>query len=249
MITRHDSTVRYDGRAAVDLLGEQQLERRVGRLERVAARLHLLDPGGDPVDEVAVTGQVVAELAALQLDRRAAGHVADQQPHVVADADRVHVLVEIGVDLDRAGVQAGLVGERRCPDVRLARGGRHVGDLGDRVRDPGRLAEQPVGQHRPVELELEVGDDRDQVGVAGALAVPVDRALHVRRAGVDRGQRVGDRAAGVVVAVDADAARDVVDTTSCTTSATQPGSMPPLVSHSATTSAPASYAVRSTSRA
>ena len=41
----------------------------------------------------------------------------------------------------------------------------------------------------------------------------------------------------------------VVDTTSCTTSPTQPGSIPPLVSHSATTSAPASYAVRSTSSA
>ncbi len=37
--------------------------------------------------------------------------------------------------------------------------------------------------------------------------------------------------------------------TSCTTSETQLGSMPPLVSHSASTSAPAPYAVRSTSRA
>ncbi len=41
----------------------------------------------------------------------------------------------------------------------------------------------------------------------------------------------------------------VVSMTSCTTSETQSGSIPPLVSHSATTSAPASYAVRSTSSA
>ena len=41
----------------------------------------------------------------------------------------------------------------------------------------------------------------------------------------------------------------VVVSTSSTTSPTQLGSMPPLVSHSAITSAPASYAVRSTSSA
>ena len=63
----------------------------------------------------------------------------------------------------------------------------------------------PSGQHLPVELELEVGHDADEVGVAGALAVPVERALHVRGARVDGGQGVRDRAAGVVVAVDADA--------------------------------------------
>ena len=62
---------------------------------------------------------------------------------------------------------------------------------------------RPVGQHRPVALELEVGDDGEEVGVAGALAVAVERALHVGGARVDGGQRVGHRAAGVVVAVDA----------------------------------------------
>ena len=117
----------------------------------------------------------------------------------------VHVLVEVGVDLDRAGVQAGLVGERRRADVGLAGGRREVRDLGHRVRDAGRLAEQPLGQDGPVQLELEVGDDRDEVGVAGALAVAVDAALDVRRARGDGGQRVGDRAAAVVVRVDADA--------------------------------------------
>ena len=48
------------------------------------------------------------------------------------------------------------------------------------------------------------------------------RALHVRGAGVDGGEGVGDRAAGVVVAVDADPHRRR-DTTSWTTSATQLG--------------------------
>ena len=53
-------------------------------------------------------------------------------------------------------------------------------------------------------LELQVGDDRDEVRVAGALADAVHRALDLRRAGLDRDERVGDAAAGVVVAVDAE---------------------------------------------
>ena len=63
---------------------------------------------------------------------------------------------------------------------------------------------RPVGQARHAELQLQVGDHRGEVAVAGALAEPVERALHVAGAGVHRGHRVGDRAAGVVVAVDAD---------------------------------------------
>ena len=173
--------------------------------------LHLLDPVGDPRDELAVVRQVVAELAALELDRGAAGHVGDEQPHVVADVERVHVLVEVGVDLDRAGVQPRLVRERRRADVRLARRRRHVGDLGDGVGDAGGLAQQALGQDVAVQLELEVGDDGDEVGVAGALAVAVDAALHVRGAGGDGGQRVGDRAAAVVVGVDADAGAGRLD--------------------------------------
>ena len=83
--------------------------------------------------------------------------------------------------------------------------GRDVRDLTDRVGDPYQLAEPCPGQHRAVQLELEAGDDAEQVGVAAALAVTVGGALHVGRAGLDGGQAVGDRAGGVVVAVDADA--------------------------------------------
>ena len=54
------------------------------------------------------------------------------------------------------------------------------------------------------ELELQVGDDRDEVGVAAALAVAVHRALDQHGALGDRGERVRDAALGVVVAVDAE---------------------------------------------
>ena len=61
-----------------------------------------------------------------------------------------------------------------------------------------------LGQDRQPQLELQVADDGEQVGVAGPLAVAVGRALDVRRAGLDRGEGVGHRAAGVVLAVDAE---------------------------------------------
>ena len=53
-------------------------------------------------------------------------------------------------------------------------------------------------------LELQNRHDAGQVAVAGPLAVAVERALDVRRAGVDRGQRVGDAEPDVVVRVDAE---------------------------------------------
>ena len=65
-------------------------------------------------------------------------------------------------------------------------------------------AKRPRFEHAKAELELEIGDDHRQVGVAAALAVAVDRALHVARAGAHRGQGVGHAAARVVVRVDAE---------------------------------------------
>ena len=75
------------------------------------------------------------------------GHVGDQHPHGVADQLGVDVLVEVGVDLDRGGVQSGLVGEGGDTHVGLVGGGREVDDLGDGVRDPGHLGERALGQH------------------------------------------------------------------------------------------------------
>ena len=66
------------------------------------------------------------------------------------------------------------------------------------------LVSRPSGQAAVTELELEVADDRRQVGVAGALADAVERPLHVAGAAGDGRHRVGDGAARVVVAVDAD---------------------------------------------
>ncbi len=195
--------------AALGLGAQQQLEGGVGRLVGVALELPRLDPLHDPGDERAVPAEVDAELLALEFDGGAAGHVGDQHAHGVADPRGVDVLVEVRVDLDGRGVQARLVREGGDPDVGLVRGGGEVHDLGDGVRDPGHVGERPVGEHLAPVLDLQGGDDGEEVGVADALAVPVRRALDVRGARVHRGQGVGDGAAGVVLGVDAQAGAGV----------------------------------------
>ncbi len=85
----------------------------------------------------------------------------------------------------------------------MGRGGE-VHDLGDRVRDTGHLTQRARGQHTHVVLEFESGADGKEVGVADPLAVAVGGALHMRGARVDGRQGVGDRAAGVVLGVDAE---------------------------------------------
>ena len=54
------------------------------------------------------------------------------------------------------------------------------------------------------ELQLQVGNDRTQVGIPAAFAQTIDRPLHLRGARLHGADRVGDGHLAVVVAVDAD---------------------------------------------
>ena len=106
-------------------------------------------------------------------------------------------------------MDAGLGGEGALADIgRVAVGGA-VEPLVERVRDLRQLLERGVGDadleaFREFRLELERRDDRDEIGVAAALAQAVERALDLARAGAHRGERIGHRLLGVVVGVDAD---------------------------------------------
>ena len=53
-------------------------------------------------------------------------------------------------------------------------------------------------------LQLQRRDDGDEIGIAAALAEPVQRALDLPRAGAHRGERIRHGLFGVVVGVDAD---------------------------------------------
>ena len=181
----------------------QQLERGFRDVERVAARLALLDLLDHGGDRRVV--ELEPELRRLHADRRAAAVVGGDDAAAVADRLGRHVLVGARDARDPARVQPGLVRERVAARVRLARVGGEVRDVGDVVRQLGEVLDRALGQRvGRAHLQHEVGGERDQVGVAGALAVAVDRALHLVHAGVDRDERVRDRAPGVVVHVDAE---------------------------------------------
>ena len=80
---------------------------------------------------------------------------------------------------------------------------RDVGDLGHEVgqlRKAGQvIATRDGGQ---AQLEREIRPDRHEVGVAAALSVAVDGALHVPGPGLDGGEGVGHRQARVIVHMD-----------------------------------------------
>ena len=115
----------------------------------------------------------------------------------------------------RVDVLAALVRERGLADVRRRERRRDVGDLRDVAGDLGEPRQLRIVDDLHAHLELQVGDQRAEVRVAGALAVAVDAALHLDRTGADRGERRRDGAPGVVVTVNAgDAAEsrgDVAD--------------------------------------
>jgi hypothetical protein len=69
------------------------------------------------------------------------------------------------------------VRERRCTDERIGVVRRKVHELGDMTAHGRETFESTLRETARAHLQLEVGDASHQVGVAGALAVSVDRAL------------------------------------------------------------------------
>ena len=115
MITRNDSIL---NRAPSGLAGggsHQQLERPVGGFEVITGVLEVLEGVEDAAERRRV--ELQAELGGLQLQRRSPGELADDHAGPVADEIGRNVLVGVGAADERARVQAGLVGERRRPDV------------------------------------------------------------------------------------------------------------------------------------
>ena len=106
-------------------------------------------------------------------------------------------------------MDAGLGGEGIFADIGRVTVGGAVEPLVERVRDLRQLLQLRVGD-ADVEfvgkfrLELQRRDDGDEIGVAAALAQPVERALDLPGAGAHGGERIGHRLLGVVVGVDAD---------------------------------------------
>ena len=189
----------------------QQLERGVGAVESVAQRLQPLELVEQHADLLVARLDVEAELLALVEDVGAPRELREHHVTVVADRRRVDMLVGVHAALDAGDVQSGLVREGAVPDVGLARMRRDVRQLVDQHRDLAQRLELARRHALVAELELKVGDDRDQVGVAAALAEAVDRALDLHGAAAHGGDRVGDRDLAVVVRMDSDRASHRLD--------------------------------------
>src|SRR5699024_4105877 len=192
--------------APLDLFAQQQVEGGIGGVEGVPVRFGVLDSGGDPTQELRLVGQVEAQFAPLQFDTGPPGHVGDEHAHVVAHPARGHVLVQVRVDADGAGVQPGLMCEGAGPDVGLPGERGDIGDLADGMGDPGDLPQTGATESTYVALEFEIGHYGEDVGVASAFAVAVDATLYVLRSRGDGGHGVGHGAAGIVMSVDAQGA-------------------------------------------
>src|SRR5713101_7293723 len=181
----------------------QQLERRLGALELEALVLHALEH----LEDAARLGRVLVEVDAVLLglpeDVRLPRQLGDEHSPVVAYGFRIDVLVGIRVLEDGGDVDTALVGKGRIADVRLRTPRLAVGQLRHEARDVAQLAEVLPGDAVEAHLDHDVGDDRDEVRVAAALAVAVDRPLDVVDALGDRRERVRHGALGVVVDVDA----------------------------------------------
>ena len=153
------------------------------------------------------------------------------------------MLVGVRILHDRGGMNAGLGHEGAFANIgRMAvrRAVQHVVERARHLHQRRHLLRGDADLEGVGELVLQAQrrDQRAEIGVAAALAEPIQRALDLPRAGTYRGQRIGDRLLGIVMGVDADmAARDMLDHVATMVS-TSCGMVPPLVSHSTTQRAP-----------
>ncbi|MMZ60517.1 hypothetical protein D1872_226160 [compost metagenome] len=113
------------------------------------------------------------------------------------------MLISAGIPQNRRNMDAALVGEGRRPHIRLVDRHVNIGDFADVTRRIGQLLQLVLLQNLVAQLELEVGNDGAQIGVAAALAVTVHRSLDLFRAGPYRAKRIGHRQLAIVMGVNA----------------------------------------------
>src|SRR6266850_606734 len=182
----------------------QELEGGLRTLEQEPFILEPLEQLEDAAGLRGVLVEVDPVLLGLPEHVGLPGQLGDEHAPLVPHQLRIHVLVGLGVLEHGRDVDAALVGERGIPHVGLRGPRLAVGQLGDEPGDVAQLAQVVARNALEPHLQHQVGDDRDEVGVAAALAVAVERPLHVADALIHRGQRGRHRALGVVVHVDAE---------------------------------------------
>ena len=145
------------------------------------------------------------ELASLGEYVTPARQLRYEDARFVSNHRWINVLIGAAVAKHRRYVLASLVREGAVSNERLLEWQRQVGDLGDGSRDVGESAGSSCRQRVEAQLQDQVGDHGDEVGVSAALAITVDRPLHHVRSGHHSLEAVGDGELAIVVAMNADA--------------------------------------------
>ena len=207
-MTRNDIHVE-ELRHVAEHAPREQLEGGVGRLIGIAHRLALLHLLEQARDARIVLRRDDADALELGEDVGAAGLVRDQQLAPVADRLGRHMLVGARVLLHGRDMDAAFMREGRLADIRRMPVGRAVQHLVENARGMGQrpeLLRRDAGLEALgiVRLQHQRRDDRGEIGIAAALAEPVQRALDLPRAGAHRGERVGHAVIGVVMHMDAE---------------------------------------------
>ena len=191
---------------AAGLLAQQQLERAVGGLELVAVVLELLDALEDARRAVVVELEAGRSRPSRRPCRAPESSETSRSRRLPTSAGSTCSKVVASARMPAACSPA-LCAKACLPTYGWPTSGGRLSSSSTKCAVSVSRASCSGASTLDAHLQLEVGDDRDEVRVAGALADAVDRALHLRRAGLDRDERVGDGAAAVVVPVDAE--RDV----------------------------------------
>jgi hypothetical protein len=95
-----------------------------------------------------------------------------------------------------------LMRESRMTDIRLVFVRRQVGNLGYKMGKVIQFSQFFLAKAFITQLELQVWNDRTQVGIAAALPLSVDGALHLGAARLNGCQRIGNRAFAIIVSMD-----------------------------------------------
>src|SRR6266567_7609300 len=140
---------------------------------------------------------------------RAAGLIGYEKLALVADKFGRDVLVSLRFFDNRRSMNAGFGGKRAFADIRRMTIRRAIEQLIEPMGDANDAAERFV-RNADVEfvgifgLKLQRRDDRYEIGIAAALAQPVQRSLNLTGAGANRRKAVSHRLLGVVMGMDAD---------------------------------------------
>ena len=192
--------------AFLQRLADEQRHRAFGGLVFVAFVFKLFDAVKNRLQLRRVVRELEAQFLRLDDDVAAPGEIADENVSFVADERRIHVLVAGCEFLHSVDVRAALVRKRGRAHPRQARIVAQVGNLVHERRKFFQLRQRLRRHGSFFQLQCDAGDDTGQIAVAGAFAVTVDRALHMACAHFERGERVRDAQADVVVRVDANLA-------------------------------------------